>query len=319
MRRSSTISCLAASLLLILCGIAFAQDNSKQQDVQQQKSSTMKQHNNDVVQKLGDNKFFAENLIPMDRLTGQDVDFQGEKDIEVSDLLVDPVTGNILFVVVSSDSVLGLGGDQYVLPFDSLKIHAQSRQLAINDKSITLDDNTAYAPKRNGRWGSEEVATYCATAGKKNLMKESRNKLEEMQQMVANAIDKVTDTGSKKTEAMGLECLVESNRLYNREVYGADNNVIGELSGFLVDLDEAKIKLAILDHGALWGLMGSQYLIPWQALGIDQQGKRIVLDVNEDNLDKFSKADELDWNGSILPKAKARDIYTNYEIDYTAG
>lgn len=319
MRRSATILCLTASFLLVLCGIAFAQDKAAQKDAQQQTSAAKQQQSNDVVQKLEDNKFFTENLIPMDRLTSQDVDFQGEKDIEISDLLVDPVTGNILFVVVSTDSMLGLGGDQYVLPFDSLRIHAQSRQLAINDKSVTLDDNTLYAPKREGRWGSEEIKSYCATAGKKNLMEESRNKLEELQQMVANAVDKVTDTESKKTQAMGLECLVESHRLYNRDVYGANDQVIGELSGFLVDLDDARIKLAVLDHGALWGLMGGQYLIPWKALGIDQQGKRIVLDVNENDLDKFSKAEELDWNGSILPKAKARDIYKNYQMEYNAG
>lgn len=318
MRKSYSVLVVVAIVSFMAFGIASAQQDSQNQ-TRDQKKSQMQESSKRSGKDADSNEFFRENLIALDRMTNQEININDENEMEVVNFLVDPMTGKIEYMIVSSEGWLGIGEERHVLPYSSLKVDPQQRMLRVSDAGITISDNTKYSPKRSGGWSMEEVAEYSEKTRQKNTIKESRTqeaerrKREMDQQKESKAQSEKRDYTDKDRQ----QALVEANRLYNRDIYGADGNQIGELDVILVDVEAGKIKMVVLEQNALFGLMGEKYLIPWQAMHFDNQSQQINLRVSEDNLNTYSKAKEIeDWGGSYLPRNTAVEMYRQYDYEY---
>lgn len=318
MRKSYSVFISMAIISFMAFGIASARQDSQNQTRDQRKSQ-MQERSKKSGESADANAFFRENLIALDRMTNQEININDENEMEVVDFLVDPMTGKIEYMILSSEGWLGMGEERHVLPYSSLKVEPQQRMLRVSDAGITISDNTKYSPKRSGGWGMEEVAEYSEKTRQRNTIKESRTQEAERRNRAMDRQKESMAQSEKRdyTDKDGQQALVETNRLYNRDVYGTDGNEVGEMDAILVDVEAGKIKMVVLEQNTLFGLMGEKYLIPWQSVHFDNQTQQINLRVSEDNLDAYSKATEIeDWDGSYLPRNTAVEMYRQYNYEY---
>ncbi|MEJ2033464.1 MAG: PRC-barrel domain-containing protein [Deltaproteobacteria bacterium] len=68
---------------------------------------------------------------------------QGQEIGNISDIMIDTQTGQVAYALVSSGGVLGMGENQYIVPWNALHIDPQTNQLALDMSKDQLKD----APK----------------------------------------------------------------------------------------------------------------------------------------------------------------------------
>jgi hypothetical protein len=70
---------------------------------------------------------------------------------------------------------------------------------------------------------------------------------------------------------------------------------LGELEHFVIDLPSGRIAYAVLVRGGVFGLGERLHAIPWEALQLDADERRFVLDMAKDRLDAAPGFDEEHW------------------------
>jgi sporulation protein YlmC with PRC-barrel domain len=81
------------------------------------------------------------NVKSTDDLVGLSVMGQQDEEIgSISDLLVDAQTGQLAFAIVSAGGVLGVGGDQYIVPWNALQISPEAEDARVNISSDRLQE-----------------------------------------------------------------------------------------------------------------------------------------------------------------------------------
>jgi sporulation protein YlmC with PRC-barrel domain len=88
---------------------------------------------------------------------------------------------------------------------------------------------------------------------------------------------------------MGAETLI-GNAVYNR-----DSEDLGEIKEIMLDMRSGRVSYAVLSFGAFMGLGGKLFAVPWDALELDTDNKRFVLDVNRDRLETAPGFDKSHW------------------------
>jgi sporulation protein YlmC with PRC-barrel domain len=81
------------------------------------------------------------NVMSSDDLVGLSVMGQQDEEIgSISDLLVDVQTGQVAFAIVSAGGVLGVGGDQYIVPWTALQVSPEAEDARINISQDRLQE-----------------------------------------------------------------------------------------------------------------------------------------------------------------------------------
>jgi sporulation protein YlmC with PRC-barrel domain len=81
------------------------------------------------------------NVKSADDLVGLSVMGQQDEEIgSISDILVDTETGQVAFAIVSAGGVLGVGGDQYIVPWTALQISPEAEDARINISQDRLQE-----------------------------------------------------------------------------------------------------------------------------------------------------------------------------------
>jgi hypothetical protein len=83
---------------------------------------------------------------------------------DIKDIVIDPSSGQVAFVIVSSGGILGMGQERHVVPWNALSQDQQGRQLSLN-----IDQQRfAQAPKSqqdmSDRQWAREVAQFYGVA-----------------------------------------------------------------------------------------------------------------------------------------------------------
>jgi hypothetical protein len=89
-------------------------------------------------------KITSGSLIAADNVNGTDVyNLSGDKLGEVDDLMIDKVSGKVIYAVMSFGGFLGMGEKQHPLPWSSLKYDPQQDAFVVNlDKKMLQDAPT---------------------------------------------------------------------------------------------------------------------------------------------------------------------------------
>ena len=101
------------------------------------KTQTMQQE-----KQAGDLQISAEQQTrSANKLIGEAVNGQeGKKIGQISDLMVDSRTGQINFVILSSNGILGMNKDQYIVPWKALRADPQTGVFSLNISEEKLKD-----------------------------------------------------------------------------------------------------------------------------------------------------------------------------------
>lgn len=70
---------------------------------------------------------------------------------------------------------------------------------------------------------------------------------------------------------------------------------LGQLEHLVVDVPSGRVAYGVLVRGGVLGLGGRYHAFPWDALDIDAQRQRMVLDIARDELDVAPGFDDEHW------------------------
>jgi sporulation protein YlmC with PRC-barrel domain len=89
--------------------------------------------------------------------------------------------------------------------------------------------------------------------------------------------------------------LMGASTLLGEEVYGNEDEYLGEIKEFMMEMDTGRVAYAVLSFGGFLGLGEKLFAVPWNALKLDTVNKRFVLNVEKDRLKNAPGFDKDDW------------------------
>jgi sporulation protein YlmC with PRC-barrel domain len=97
------------------------------------------------------------------------------------------------------------------------------------------------------------------------------------------------------TEHNGNRGVLSATTLIGDEVKNTIGETLGELEEIMIDMEEGRIAYAVLSFGGFLGMGDKLFAIPWEALQVDTNDKKIVFDVPKERLQNAPGFDKDNW------------------------
>jgi sporulation protein YlmC with PRC-barrel domain len=100
-----------------------------------------------------------------------------------------------------------------------------------------------------------------------------------------------TDTGHKGPgpELMGAKTLIGDH------VHNLQNEHLGEIKEFMLDMRTGEIAYAVMSRGGMLSLGEKLFAVPWAALTLDTVNKRLTMDIPKERFENAPGFDSDHW------------------------
>lgn len=99
----------------------------------------------------------------------------------------------------------------------------------------------------------------------------------------------VADSNGPGPRLMGADTLLD-NAVVNRQ-----DEDLGTILDIMLDVRAGNISYAVLSYGGILGIGDKLFAVPWEALSLDTDNHRFILDVAKDRLDAAPGFDKDNW------------------------
>jgi hypothetical protein len=89
--------------------------------------------------------------------------------------------------------------------------------------------------------------------------------------------------------------LMGADTLVGNDVYSHHSEDLGDIKEIMLDMRSGRIGYAVLSFGGLLGMGEKLFAVPWDALTLDTEHKRFVLNVAKDSLKSAPGFDKDNW------------------------
>jgi sporulation protein YlmC with PRC-barrel domain len=89
--------------------------------------------------------------------------------------------------------------------------------------------------------------------------------------------------------------LMGAGTLLGEDVYNSNDEKLGDIKEFMLEMDTGTVAYAVLSFGGFLGLGEKLFAVPWDALELDTVNKRFVLDMEKNRLQNAPGFDKDDW------------------------
>jgi sporulation protein YlmC with PRC-barrel domain len=89
--------------------------------------------------------------------------------------------------------------------------------------------------------------------------------------------------------------LMGADTLMGEDVYNRQEEDLGDIKEIMIDMQSGRIAYAVLSFGGILGMGEKLFAVPWQALQLDTENKRFILDVAKDRLENAPGFDKDSW------------------------
>ena len=96
-------------------------------------------------------------------------------------------------------------------------------------------------------------------------------------------------------EARDRSGVLKASDLIGSKVEGVDGKNLGSIKDLVIDPQDGDIQYAVLDFGGFAGIGDKYFAVPWQALQMDQDKKRLALDLHKKDLKDAPGFDKNNW------------------------
>lgn len=101
--------------------------------------------------------------------------------------------------------------------------------------------------------------------------------------------------------------VLSADSITGDDVCNLQNEKLGKIQNIMLDMNNGKIRYAVLSSGGFLGMGDHLYAVPWKALKLDKENQRFLLDVDLDRLknapgfdkDHWPNMADPTWNSSI--------------------
>lgn len=106
-------------------------------------------------------------------------------------------------------------------------------------------------------------------------------------------------------DLMGAETLI------GNDVHNQSGESLGDIKEIMLDVHSGQVRYAVLSYGSFLGMGGKLFAVPWDALTLDTENKRFVLDVDRERLKQAPGFDRDNWP-DMADQTWASAIHTYY-------
>lgn len=121
-----------------------------------------------------------------------------------------------------------------------------------------------------------------------------------------------------------LEIPVETNRpihsvlsagtLKGDDVRNASGEDLGKIEEIMIDVSSGRVAYAVLSFGGFLGMGDKLFAIPWEALRLDQEHERFILNVDKEVLEDAPGFEKNQWP-EFADRTWGAGIYDHYGYD----
>jgi sporulation protein YlmC with PRC-barrel domain len=89
--------------------------------------------------------------------------------------------------------------------------------------------------------------------------------------------------------------LMGADTLIGNDVYSLDEENVGDIKEIMLNTITGEVCYAVLSYGGFLGVGTKLFAVPWEALTLDTENKRFVLNVDSSILEDAPGFDKDDW------------------------
>ncbi len=104
---------------------------------------------------------------------------------------------------------------------------------------------------------------------------------------------------------------MSSSSLTGNEVFNRQDEDLGDVKDFMLDMRTGKVAYAVLSFGGFLGMGEKLFAVPWSALTLDTDNERFTLNVTKERLESAPGFDKDNWPNMADP-VWADGIHTYY-------
>jgi len=218
----------------------------------------------------------------------------GEKSLgDVDGLVIDASDGRILFAMIGKGGVMGIGEEEHLVPWESIKVTAKDPVKNEGAKaSTTLTEEQVKA----------------APIWKKDAMIDAPT----IRQIRENA-KLGSDSSWERAAANGL---ISSKELKGARVSSTDDKDIGEIDEIVIAADDGVVAYTVLGAGGALGIGEKHIALPWSVLQTTYKDKKlhIALPATKERIEKGPDYVSKDWK-RMSSSAYVREFSTYWAKD----
>ena len=106
--------------------------------------------------------------------------------------------------------------------------------------------------------------------------------------------------------------VMSAESLIGNEVYNHQDEDLGDIKDIMLDINNGNVSYAVLSFGTFLGMGEKLFAVPWQALTLDTENKRFVLDANKEKLVDAPGFDKENWP-DMADQTWENDIHSFYQ------
>lgn len=89
--------------------------------------------------------------------------------------------------------------------------------------------------------------------------------------------------------------VMSASTLKGDKVVNRQNEDLGDIKDFMIDLDSGCVSYAVLSYGGILGMGDKYFAVPMQALSLDEDRKVFILDISKDQIKNAPGFDKDNW------------------------
>jgi sporulation protein YlmC with PRC-barrel domain len=133
--------------------------------------------------------------------------------------------------------------------------------------------------------------------------------------MDVNYVSRDTYGMYKDTQKGPGPALMGADTLLGNDVYNLDDEKLGTIKEFMIDMGTGRIVYSVLSYGGFLGMGDRLFAVPWQALKLDTTNHRFTLNVPKEALKDAPGFDKDHWP-SMADLAWATGVHQFYGTPY---
>jgi sporulation protein YlmC with PRC-barrel domain len=126
-------------------------------------------------------------------------------------------------------------------------------------------------------------------------------------------VHKAPGPGPDQRSGPGPE-LMSAHSLRSEDVYNRNSEELGTVKEIMIDMRSGKVAYAVMSFGGFLGVGSKLFAVPWQALTLDTENQRFILNIDKEQLEDAPGFDKDHWPDMADPKW-AEAIHSYYGVD----
>lgn len=109
--------------------------------------------------------------------------------------------------------------------------------------------------------------------------------------------------------------VLSASSLASDDVYDPKGEKLGSIKELMLDIDSGKVCYAVLSFGGFLSVGEKLFAVPWSALTVDTENKRLVMDTDEDRLKNAPGFDTNNWP-NMADATWEKSVHSYYGTTY---